>query len=254
MRIESANGSLHPRRPWRGWFRCGDLIHTSRRCWHSQKLPAKKWKFSEPKRWIYTSIDLVDNSGAQGQAPGEMVAPRIGTRLGARERRGIVPDGFGVLLIGESARSFTHITRRLEQHGCRCRFVDSYEQARVIILNEPFDLILSVIPPRENAISSLAEMLLGTGASIYYAQLVEDGCWWLPALRRGERCFGAPALRPSEFAALLDGEVARNRADAESEPKPPVAPVISMVTAPSVSAEEIEAWELRVRARSKAAR
>jgi hypothetical protein len=167
-----------------------------------------------------------------------------------------VPDTeFGVLLIGESARSFTHIIQRLEHHGCRCRFVDSYEQARELILSEPFDLVLSVIPPRQNAISSLSEMLLGTRASIYYAQLVEDGCWWLPALRQGERCFGAPALRPSEFASLLDHEIERIHAGAEAKPKPPVAPVISMVTLPSApTAEEIEASELRIRARSKVAR
>jgi hypothetical protein len=167
-----------------------------------------------------------------------------------------VPDTeFGVLLIGESARSFTHITRRLEKHGCRCRFADSYEQAREIILNEPLDLILSVIPPRENAISSLTELLLGTRASIYYAQLVEDGCWWLPALRQGERCFGAPALRPSEFAALLDQEVERIHAGGQAEPKPPIAPVIPMLTLPSApQPEEIEARELRMRARSKVAR
>jgi hypothetical protein len=166
-----------------------------------------------------------------------------------------VPDTeFGVLLIGESARSFTHIIRRLEQHGCRCRFVDSYEQARETILNEPFDLVLSVIPPRENAISSLTEILVGTRASIYYAQLVEDGCWWLPALRQGERCFGAPALRPSEFSALLDHEVERIHAGAEAESKPPVAPVIPMVTLPSPpTPEEIEASELRMRTRSKVA-
>ena len=167
-----------------------------------------------------------------------------------------MPDTeFGVLLIGESARSFTHIIRRLEHHGCRCHFVDSYEQARELIVNEPFDLILSVIPPRENAISSLTEMLLGTQASIYYAQLVEDGCWWLPALRQGERCFGAPALRPSEFASLLDYEVERSQKAAEAESKPPVAPVIPMVTLRSApSPEEIKASELRLRVRSKVAR
>ncbi|MDE3137003.1 MAG: hypothetical protein KGL59_10550 [Acidobacteriota bacterium] len=167
-----------------------------------------------------------------------------------------MPDTeFGVLLIGESARSFTHIIRRLEHHGCRCRFVDSYEQAREFIRKEPFNLVLSVIPPREHAISSLTEMLFGTRASIYYAQLVEDGCWWLPALRQGERCFGAPALRPSEFASLLDQEVERSHKAAEAKPKPPVAPVIPMVTLPGPpSSEEIRASELRIRTRSKVAR
>jgi hypothetical protein len=29
------------------------------------------------------------------------------------------------------------------------------------------------------------------------------GCRWVPLLRLGEECFGAPALRPSEFAHAL---------------------------------------------------
>ena len=60
----------------------------------------------------------------------------MGTRLVKREWRGIVSDArCGVLLIGESDRSFSHITRRLERHGCRCRFVNSYEQARQVSEN-----------------------------------------------------------------------------------------------------------------------
>lgn len=131
-------------------------------------------------------------------------------------------EAINVLLIGESARSFSHIVERLERYGCRCRFADSYEEARRLLSAQDFELVLSVIPPRENAISSLANLLVGTRASVYYAQPVEDGCWWLPALRFGQRCFGAPALRPSEFAILLGEIVETIHTGKESEPEPAV--------------------------------
>jgi hypothetical protein len=153
-----------------------------------------------------------------------------------------------VLLIGESARSFSHIVERLEKSGCRCRFVNSYEEARRLLLAEACELVLSVIPPRENAISSLAGLLVGRRASVYYAQPVEDGCWWLPALRFGERCFGAPALRPSEFAIVLGQMVEEIRTGRESKPEP----VVRMMVLP----EETRAREpvnVAVKARSKAA-
>lgn len=163
--------------------------------------------------------------------------------------------GFGVLLVGESARSFTHIIQRLERHGCRCRFADSYEQATELVAGESFQLVLSVIPPDENALGSLVDKLADTPASIYYAQVVEDGCWWLPALCQGERRFGAPAVRPSEFAAVLDREIERFRAGTETEPQRPLAPVIPLLTLPGgPSSDEIEAREIRLRALSKVAR
>jgi hypothetical protein len=125
-----------------------------------------------------------------------------------------------VLLIGESVRSFSHIAGRLEKNGCRCRYARSYEEAREVLHDKPFDIVLSVVHPRDYGISSLADTLVGTHASFFYALPVEESCWWLPALRQGERCIGAPALRPSEFANLLDQVVAEIRSLRQSERKP----------------------------------
>lgn len=109
-----------------------------------------------------------------------------------------------VLLIGEGSKSFAGIVRRLEKSGCGCRFANSYAEALRLIETEPFELVLSVIPPREKAVSSLASALKGTRATVFYAHLVEDSCWWVPSLRDGAECFGTPALRPAEFTGLLD--------------------------------------------------
>lgn len=109
-----------------------------------------------------------------------------------------------VLLIVERPGSLAAITRRLEKSGCRCAFAHSYTEAARIAQTESFELILSAIPPRDNAMSSLTEGLAGTSASVFYAHPVEDGCWWLPALRKGLQCFGSPAMRAVEFTSVLD--------------------------------------------------
>ena len=113
-----------------------------------------------------------------------------------------------VLFIGETLGSFSHIAGRLEKGGCRCQFAKSYEEARQFINNEGFELVLSVALPRDNAIASITSLLAGSPTSFFYALPVEESCWWLPAIRQGKRCFGAPALRPSEFASLLDQVIA----------------------------------------------
>ena len=130
-----------------------------------------------------------------------------------------------VLLIGESPRSFSHISKRLEESGCRCRFAQNYEEARQTLLQGNFDIVLSAVPPHDNAIASLVEILAGTGASFFYALPVEESCWWLPALRQGERCIGAPALRPNEFANVLSQVVEEFRSARTIEGKPEDLPV-----------------------------
>lgn len=117
-----------------------------------------------------------------------------------------------VLIVGESSQSFRHLKKSLKQRHCRCRTATSYEQAHRVVGEETPDVVLSMVPPRPGAISSMAERLAGTKASFYYAYPVEDGCWWLPALRFGERCLGEPALRSREFTLLFDSVLAEIRA------------------------------------------
>jgi hypothetical protein len=132
-------------------------------------------------------------------------------------------EHLNVLLIVERPGTFAAIARRLEEkNACRCLFVHSYAEAKRLVQSRSFDLILSAIPPRNNAISSLAETLAGTRASVFYAHPVEDGCWWLPALRNGLQCFGTPALRPREFSSLLDQVVEEAQGRGAFGEKPPV--------------------------------
>jgi len=70
--------------------------------------------------------------------------------------------------------------------------------------NAAFDVILldSTVTPEDRR--RLAAALLGSRTSIYYTFPVENGCWWLPTLRDGQDCHGAPAFRRNEFPLELE--------------------------------------------------
>jgi hypothetical protein len=48
---------------------------------------------------------------------------------------------------------------------------------------------------------------------VFYAYPVENGCWWLPLMKGGQECVGAPALRPREFVGALDQTLKEIRAN-----------------------------------------
>jgi hypothetical protein len=67
-----------------------------------------------------------------------------------------------------------------------------------------YDLILldSTVSPEQRR--QLASELIGSGVSVFYTFPVENGCWWLPTLRRGQDCHGTPAFRRNEFPFELE--------------------------------------------------
>jgi hypothetical protein len=71
-------------------------------------------------------------------------------------------------------------------------------------MGEGFALVLSPMRLRDSSLFPLIGLLDGSGITLFYFHAVEDGCLWLPALRRGQKCFGSSAMRPSEFVAALD--------------------------------------------------
>jgi hypothetical protein len=113
-------------------------------------------------------------------------------------------DGVSVLLIGQSARGFSHIIHRLAKSGCHCLLAHSYHEASKLLATGSFELVLGASPFPHDGIRSLASALAGSRASIFCAYPVEASCWWVPVLTNGIECLGAPALRPAEFGRLLD--------------------------------------------------
>jgi len=109
-----------------------------------------------------------------------------------------------VLLVGENPQGSSYLEKRLRGRGCECEFAASYKEACSLLGTEDFDLVLSPIRLRDGSLYPLIGLFDGSGTTLFYFQTVEDGCWWLPALRHGHNCFGSSAMRPGEFVVELD--------------------------------------------------
>jgi hypothetical protein len=112
-----------------------------------------------------------------------------------------------VLLIHQSQNTRSPLTDYLSRSGCECRFAASKREVGLLLDNHAFDLVLGPIRLKSESLYPLISLLDGSRATLFYSQPVERGYWWLPALRRGENCFGAPACRPGEFVTVLDATI-----------------------------------------------
>lgn len=109
-----------------------------------------------------------------------------------------------VLVVGEHAQGSSFLASRLRERGCKCDFATSYEEVCSLVEAQDFYLVLSPTRLRNRDLMPLMDLLEGSSVTLFYAYPVEQGCWWLPALRRGHKCFGECAIRPSEFISVLD--------------------------------------------------
>ncbi len=109
-----------------------------------------------------------------------------------------------VLLIGRSISWGVVALKYLAKFDGKLSFGSPENVTCRLTSNSEFKLILldaSVTAEQRRAITS---ELAGTGADVYYSFPVENGCWWLPAMRDGQDCHGAPAFRRHEFAMELE--------------------------------------------------
>jgi hypothetical protein len=121
-----------------------------------------------------------------------------------------------VLLVGNSADVFSSCRRRLELNGCYCEFAECERDVWNVLKQRQFDIVLSVHRGRSTHTESLGALLSGSRSTLFYALPIEKGCWWVPILKVGEECFGAPALRPAEFAKALDEAIEQIKAGSAS--------------------------------------
>jgi len=126
-------------------------------------------------------------------------------------------DVVRVVLLGKCARGTSHLLWHLGQRGCHCSFAASAEEAVAIFHQCEVHLILSTSPVHQA--TKIVSLLGRFNCSVFYAYPVEQGCWWLPLMNGGQKCFGAPALRPSEFGDVLDQKLKEIRADHFTAPK-----------------------------------
>jgi hypothetical protein len=118
-------------------------------------------------------------------------------------------DTIRVLLIGESEHACAHVRRLLEKRGCQCWFGRSFDEGAALFVEHYFHMILSTIPFRHY--DRVLTKLKNLPSTVFQCCRVEDGCWWLPVVRQGKECVGAPALRASEFLTAFDQIVAEVR-------------------------------------------
>ena len=110
-----------------------------------------------------------------------------------------------VLLIGEAEKGSSYLRAQLESRGCSCWFGRSTKESIALFGRHSFHMILSTSPLHQG--DPLLAELGDSNCTVYCTHSVEDGSWWLPLVRAGRKCSGAPALRPSEFVNVLDGLV-----------------------------------------------
>jgi len=107
-----------------------------------------------------------------------------------------------VLLVGGSSIGFSPLSERLEKSGYNCQFVSTCLDGARLIARASFDLVLC--SGRMKGFQVLLSAARRSSASLFRYLLVEDGCWWVPTVLRGEECSRAPAFRDTEFANALD--------------------------------------------------
>lgn len=107
-----------------------------------------------------------------------------------------------VLLVGESKAGYSSIIRHLEKRGCQCQFTNSCSQGACLIADSSFDLVLC--GSQMDGSQDLISAVIDSHATLFRYVLVEDGCWWVPAVLQGKYSSDAPALRPRQFTGVLD--------------------------------------------------
>ncbi len=107
-----------------------------------------------------------------------------------------------VLLVGESKSGYSSIIRHLEKSGCQCQFANSCSQGAGLAAGSSFDLVLC--GSQMDGSQELIGAVIDSRATLFRYVLVEDGCWWVPAVLQGKYCPDAPAMRPRQFTGVLD--------------------------------------------------
>lgn len=109
-----------------------------------------------------------------------------------------------VLLVGRNGSWGTSVLRSLEKVRSELSFAAPQTASPEFVRKGGFNLILldSTVSPEQRR--QLAAELIGSKVSIFYTFPVENGCWWLPTLRRGQNCHGTPAFRRNEFPLELE--------------------------------------------------
>ena len=108
-----------------------------------------------------------------------------------------------VLLVGDKMSRAFRLVEWLQSLGCEYHIATSYQEARTLLETHRFDVVLSETSLPDGNAYHLIASVRDSPASLFFCLAVEDSYWWLPAATQGRECLGVPALRPAEFAKIL---------------------------------------------------
>ena len=125
-----------------------------------------------------------------------------------------------ILLIAASPMGVSFLVTRLKKWECEIYFASSCGEANTIVGSQRFDLVLSEFRLSDGSFNPLADLFVGSNTTLVYSYPVETSCYWLPAVKNGQSCWGSLAMRPSEFVVYLDNTLKeiRSRQAATSNP------------------------------------
>ena len=137
-----------------------------------------------------------------------------------------------ILLVGETVPGSSFLAD-LQNRGCECSYATSCQEVFLILRKREFDLVLCPTRVRDGALYPVMSLLEGSSSTMFYFYPVERGWWWLPALRRGQMCFGSAAYRGKDFVILLDETIKEIQREAlavvERQPPPVLRAPVSIV-------------------------
>lgn len=128
--------------------------------------------------------------------------------------------GVRVLLVDENLTGMSYVATYLKNLGCLCSFAHSIQEACTVLVREKFNLVLSKFVLPGGGSHELVAQLAGSKGSLFYSFALEDSCLWIPRVCEGKECWGAPALRPREFASTLKDLVLRALGNLQSHEIP----------------------------------
>ncbi len=109
------------------------------------------------------------------------------------------------LLIQERPQASGHLEKYLRKCGCECTCAVSYKEACSLLGTGEFGLVLSPMRLHNDSLYPLLDLLHGSHITLFFWYAVEGGCFWLPALRQGQNCFGSALLMGAiDFGVALD--------------------------------------------------
>ena len=129
-----------------------------------------------------------------------------------------------ILLVGDGARNAPILQDNLQKRGCDIFFAASCKEAQKMLQEGHYDLVLSEFMLSDGTAYQLMPCILDTNTTMFFSNVVEDGCWWMNAIYKGHARTEEPGMRPAQFRIVLDeilsDKLLRNTNEVRCKPVP----------------------------------